>query len=695
MTTKHSKRRSLLIGGKSSNATSNSPSIPAEEVASNSEKLESTSHGAFAKMKRFFDRSSAADTQIDEIQQLSETDLKPLRDFNEAVTSYPIDHPYAQVVLGTFTSTSQSLVNQVNVDKGLSSLFDTIRGVYEFLTEEDTPKKIDRKNVPPENKNDTLYYRNYAYNYWNATYDNRNDPDDRKHITLHESTKVSLDTLAKIAQVTSESTQFIKNYSTTKRYWKRTGKDIFSETGSIVKYYAETLSHLIQNYRDPKAGDPKAGGSKAGDSKVGDSKAGDSKAGDPKAGEIEIISHLEFGDINLEGLACADGAGLNDILTCLDGTRTEVLTEIISWIYDTNESVPRVLWLNGQDGAGKSTIAHTVVRWFTDAGGLGACFCFARDRLAERREERIFTTIARDLAGSDPAFRRALADAVLKDRSLKTTYDVSLQWQRLILEPFSKVSRELVGNVVVLIDDLDESGPDTSRNHVLSLLASAEAVHLPPNLRILVTSRPLPDIEHVLGAVSHVKTVSLDGILKESARDITFYMKRDVVRCRDIGIMEIEKVVERSAGAFECARLHCEYMKRNRPGQTARERWEELMDLEPKGRRTLTDGALELVLEGIIPNDRLTVSRFQSVMKQVMSNKKPMTIDELNVQRKQFPNEADLYDVGIIVEFMRPLLVGIHNRSSPVRLRHGSFYDCTTDPERSLTYFVCPVSELR
>ncbi|KAI6107254.1 hypothetical protein EV401DRAFT_462708 [Pisolithus croceorrhizus] len=417
--------------------------IPAEEVTSNSEKLESTSHGAFAKMKRFFDRSSAADTQIDEIQQLSDADLKPLRDFNAAVTSYPMDHPYAQVVLGTFTSTSQSLVNQANVDKGLSSLFNTTRKVYEFLTEENTPKKIDRKNVPPENKNDTLYNRNYAYNYWNATYDNRNDPEDLKHVTLHESTKASLDTLAKIAQVTSESTQFIRNYSTTKRYWKRTGKDIISETESIAKYYAETLSYLIQNYRDPKAGDSKAGESKAGDSKVGESKAGDSKAGDSrdgdsKAGEIEIKSHLEFGDINLEGLACADGAGLNDILTCLDGTRTGVLTEIISWIYDTNESVPRILWLNGQDGAGKSTIAHTVVRWFTDAGGLGACFCFARDKLAERREERIFTTIARDLARGDPAFGRALADAVSKDRSLKTTYDVSLQWQRLILEPFSK-----------------------------------------------------------------------------------------------------------------------------------------------------------------------------------------------------------------------------------------------------------------
>lgn len=662
MAAKHLKRRSLLVGAKSTNATSNSPSIPGEEITSDSEKLGSTSHGTLAKMKRFFERSFAADTEIDEIQQLSETDLKPLRDFDEAIVSYPKDHPYAQVVLRAFTSTSQSLVNQANVDKGVSKLFDTIMRVYGFLTEEDTPKKIDSKNVPLEDKKDTRYNRNYTFYNRNVAKD---DDTDEKHVTLHDSIRASLDTLAKIAQVTSESTQFIKNYSTTKRFWKRTGKDIISETQIIVDDYAKTLEHLIQNYRDSTAC------------------------------EIEIKSHLEIGDINLDGLTCADGAGLNDILTCFDGTRTEVLTEIISWIYDTNESVPRILWLNGQDGAGKSTIAHTVTRWFRDAGGLGACFCFARDRLAERREERIFTTIARDLARGDPAFGRALADVVSKDHSLKTTYDVTLQWQGLIMQPLSKVSREIVGNVVVFIDDLDESGPDTSRNHILSLLASTDAVHLPHNLRILLTSRPLPDIEHALGTASHVKMISLDKIPAESARDITFYMKRDLLRCRDIQTSEIQSVVERSAGAFECARLHCEYMKRNRPGQTARERWEELMDVVPKGRRTLMDGALELVLEGIIPNDQLTVSRFRSVMKQVMSNKQPMTIDELNVQRKQFPNEADLYDVGIIVEFMRPLLVGIHNRSSPVRLRHGSFYDCTTDPERSLTYFVCPASDLR
>ncbi|KIO07990.1 hypothetical protein M404DRAFT_64623, partial [Pisolithus tinctorius Marx 270] len=109
---------------------------------------------------------------------------------------------------------------------------------------------------------------------------------------------------------------------------------------------------------------------------------------------------------------------------------------------------------------GKSAIAHTISLWLKDTGGFGSCFCFARDRQAERREEKIFTTIARDLADRDRTFRRALADILAEDHSLKTTSDVTLQWEKLILEPLSKASSTIIGSMVVVIDALDESGAE-------------------------------------------------------------------------------------------------------------------------------------------------------------------------------------------------------------------------------------------
>ncbi|KIK18248.1 hypothetical protein PISMIDRAFT_109856 [Pisolithus microcarpus 441] len=89
---------------------------------------------------------------------------------------------------------------------------------------------------------------------------------------------------------------------------------------------------------------------------------------------------------------------------CLDGTRSEILEEITNWITDCDDKAPRILWLHGQAGRGKSAIAHMIALWAQGLGLLGSCFCFARDRQVEKREGKILTTIAHDLADHDPAF---------------------------------------------------------------------------------------------------------------------------------------------------------------------------------------------------------------------------------------------------------------------------------------------------
>src|ERR1700692_4796052 len=108
----------------------------------------------------------------------------------------------------------------------------------------------------------------------------------------------------------------------------------------------------------------------------------------------------------------AGGAGLDTTKQCLSVTRTDVLSQITEWINSSGDSVPRVMWLSGPAGKGKSAIAHTIANWFNETGGLGSCFCFDRHREADRRHEKIFSAIARDLADRDPGMKRALADAV-------------------------------------------------------------------------------------------------------------------------------------------------------------------------------------------------------------------------------------------------------------------------------------------
>jgi ABC-type dipeptide/oligopeptide/nickel transport system ATPase subunit len=46
--------------------------------------------------------------------------------------------------------------------------------------------------------------------------------------------------------------------------------------------------------------------------------------------------------------------------------------------------VPRILWLSGMAGKGKSAIAHTIANWSHERGGMRACFCFDRTREASK-----------------------------------------------------------------------------------------------------------------------------------------------------------------------------------------------------------------------------------------------------------------------------------------------------------------------
>ncbi|KAJ8585924.1 hypothetical protein M405DRAFT_883576 [Rhizopogon salebrosus TDB-379] len=195
-----------------------------------------------------------------------------------------------------------------------------------------------------------------------------------------------------------------------------------------------------------------------------------------------------------------NGAGRDTSKRCLPGTREDILKKIKDWVDETGEDVKRVFWLSGTAGKGKSAIAHTIANWFDERGGPGACFCFDRTREAEQRYEKIFTTMAHDLADRDPIMRRALVSAA-RDNELRHTKDIARQWKKFILGPVDEASQAVDAPVLMVIDALDESGEARSREQILDMLAgnldpfSSAPMKLPANLRVLVTSRPLDDIQ--------------------------------------------------------------------------------------------------------------------------------------------------------------------------------------------------------
>ncbi|KIN98191.1 hypothetical protein M404DRAFT_1005561 [Pisolithus tinctorius Marx 270] len=480
---------------------------------------------------------------------------------------------------------------------------------------------------------------------------------------LEDDTIKNIDTikvpLAKIARVISACAQFIKDYSEVTNFWKRLGRNIMSETQTAIDDYTKTLDELMQQLRDCQTQD------------------------------VQINVYRVIEDLNMEGMAYAGGAGLNMLKKCLENTRTEILRDIINWVNDTRPDAPCVLWLHGQAGGGKSTIAHTIASWLKDVGGLGSCFCFARDRQAERREEKMLTTISCDLASRYPAFRRSLGRVLAEDPSLKTTPDLSQQWQKLILEPLLKAAGAIVGNVVLVIDALDESGEVLWRKHILSLLTSKEAANM-SSVRILLTSRPLPDIERALRDAMNVRAICLDDVPAElTQRDITLFVSKELLSLKDsFRPPEIQQIVHKSNGSFEWARLACAFIRPYRDGLTVKERLDEVIALQPAEGRTLLDTTYSAILESAIPPSPIPLARFGSVMQQVLLMIEPVSMVTLDSFRECFPDESDDYNVAIILRFMAPMLDGVTNLVSPICLLHSSFYDFLTDRSRSGVYFV-------
>ena len=369
----------------------------------------------------------------------------------------------------------------------------------------------------------------------------------------------------------------------------------------------------------------------------------------------------------------------------------DFLESIIDWINGSELDTTRILWLYGQAGKGKSTIAHTIASWFKDLGSLGSCFCFTHGQQADNHHEKIFATIAHDLADHVPKFRITLGGVIINNPALATTLDVMQQWEKLVVYPISKVSVGMVGQVVIVIDALDECGSEISRNHILHILTSIKAARLPSNFRILVTSRPLPDITEALHGSPHIKHMSMDQISKDSVeKDICLYITNQLGGLVDVfSATQIYCLAQLSDGLFEWARLACEFIKLEKTGSTtAMEQYEKLILLPSREGKDLLDRMYLTILRNVIESKPRPLRRFQSVMHQILWTHEPLPIVSLNAMRYTFPNKANVYDVKIILKSMGALLSGTADESTPVHPLHSSFYDFLTDPARSMEFAV-------
>ncbi|KAI0742647.1 hypothetical protein C8Q80DRAFT_1273274 [Daedaleopsis nitida] len=325
-------------------------------------------------------------------------------------------------------------------------------------------------------------------------------------------------------------------------------------------------------------------------------------------------------------------AAINEVKShYLGGTRKELFEDLNAWIIGSNpewRSKP-VMFLRGEAGIGKSTVATELCRQLQMKKALGASFFFTRGAQKLDSTELFFPTIAVQLANLQPSLRPYIVAAA--HRYLQTGRILRMQYayEELLEKPLSALPTTHPPFVIV-VDALDECTQQASLlvPEFLGYLMNG-AKSFGTTMRILILSRPeLHYVRDVLDAEPYkdsVLTISLSNprYALSAHRDIRALIQKRLHAnewskrwAASRGAFDvITKLTERSNGVFVYAETAMSFLLNDR--NNLDERFELLLSAEkPIGLSDL-DALYLTVLETAFPKkDRLPseLSRMQKVL---------------------------------------------------------------------------------
>ena len=217
---------------------------------------------------------------------------------------------------------------------------------------------------------------------------------------------------------------------------------------------------------------------------------------------------------------------------CTDGTRVKILEDITKWANSRSLASPRVFWLTGQAGSGKTTIAYTIAKRFEEGGNdqhtvLGGNFLCSRQFPETQLQTRILPTIAYQLAHKCKSFANALH---VVDKLDAVNHDLSNQMKGLLVEPWlSEVNchpgQPELPIYLIVIDALDEVKGVGGSIFLRDLLSAINEYNL-RGLKFLVTSRPDPNVATLCESFASEAVCRLQDVsIEEAKSDIEKYLK--------------------------------------------------------------------------------------------------------------------------------------------------------------------------
>ncbi|KAE9402798.1 WD40 repeat-like protein, partial [Gymnopus androsaceus JB14] len=395
-------------------------------------------------------------------------------------------------------------------------------------------------------------------------------------------------------------------------------------------------------------------------------------------------------------------AHLNPDKICLKGTRVGIVADVLAWIYNPDNEVPKAFFLCGEAGTGKSTISHTIGQHAKDAKCLGAFFCFDHTFAAERTPNKALQTIAYDLSISLPEFGKHLIEVLDDDPYISTSMSIEEQWNKLIMAPAKFITSNRP--VVIIIDALDECGPKEEggpRDMLLSLLINSIR-ELPKIFRVFVTSRMEGDVHAAVDEGLDAKSVQAQYMsnLQQTQEDTHKYVvHRMMTRKGAPGILnesQCQILAEKAQGFFQWAYTACEALRgRGKAGLTVKKRFERCISLSPGHGQDLLplDKLYKSILEDVFDsNDSEAMSQYRMVMVQILAAFEPLSSQSLQkIQLSRCGYLGEDYDdeeLDAVIHFLGSLFTGIDQKNTPIRPVHTSVHDFLVDEKRSREYAV-------
>ena len=273
----------------------------------------------------------------------------------------------------------------------------------------------------------------------------------------------------------------------------------------------------------------------------------------------------------LERLRPSEKADHNTVLeehglkreVCTDGTRVKILEDITKWANDCSLASPRVFWLTGQAGSGKTTIAYTIAKRFDEGDAnqhtvLGGNFLCSRQFQETQSQTRILPTIAYQLAHKCESYANALHVA---NKFNAVNHDVTSQIRNLLVGPWqlSEASRNpKLPPYLIVIDALDEIKGDGGSAFLRVLLITINEYDL-RGFKFLVTSRSDPKVAALCESFTSEAVCRLQDVpIEEAKSDIETYLKTELPELA--GCPEFAELGQRAGGLFIFAATAVKYL---------------------------------------------------------------------------------------------------------------------------------------